>query len=68
MFQHVNTCTAIVNKTYSERQTQLHLDIFKNYDKNVRPIRNTSAPLQVSIHAYLTHVVSVAFDTMMIHI
>uniref|UniRef100_A0A914XCT1 Neurotransmitter-gated ion-channel ligand-binding domain-containing protein n=1 Tax=Plectus sambesii TaxID=2011161 RepID=A0A914XCT1_9BILA len=48
---------AFVNKTYSERQTQLHMDIFKNYDKYVRPIRNTSAPMQVSIHAYLMHVI-----------
>ena len=46
-----------MNKTYAERQTQLHLDIFKNYDKLVRPIRNTSAPMQVAIHAYLMHVV-----------
>lgn len=46
---------ALANKTYAEEHTGLQRHIFKNYNRNVRPIKNDSLPIQASAHVYLMH-------------
>uniref|UniRef100_A0A1I7SU57 Neur_chan_LBD domain-containing protein n=1 Tax=Bursaphelenchus xylophilus TaxID=6326 RepID=A0A1I7SU57_BURXY len=46
---------AIANKTYAEEHTSLQRDIFMNYNRNLRPIKNQSMPLKAQAHVYIMH-------------
>lgn len=38
-----------------EELSNLQRQIFRNYNRKIRPVRNQSLPIQVSLHIYLMH-------------
>ncbi|XGW15580.1 hypothetical protein V3C99_001219 [Haemonchus contortus] len=58
----------IYNKTYTEHQTALEKAIFKDYVNTRRPVRNSSQPVEVSVHFHIVHVsISQEEQTMTVH-
>ncbi|KAK5985818.1 hypothetical protein GCK32_013405 [Trichostrongylus colubriformis] len=58
----------IYNKTYSEHQSALEKAIFRDYVNTRRPVRNSSQPLEVSIHFHIVHVsINQEEQTMTVH-
>ncbi|GMR60680.1 hypothetical protein PMAYCL1PPCAC_30875, partial [Pristionchus mayeri] len=46
----------VYNRTYADQQNSLQLAIFKNYNRNDRPVKVADNSLDVDIHLHVTHV------------
>ena len=46
----------VANRTYSEQQSALQRRILQGYNRRLRPVRNQSTPISVSVHVYIMHI------------
>ncbi|CAD5214968.1 unnamed protein product [Bursaphelenchus okinawaensis] len=53
--QNDDDAAVVANRTYAEEHTALQRDIFINYNRNLRPIKNQSLPLKAQAHVYIMH-------------